>query len=237
MRLGVVGRYLRRVKLEIVPGYPISLLDVIAFRRNLLGVPSPLTVHGRWRAHLAHLVVERHFLEAGLEDLRDTYPGKFDRQIMVTQSLPNVIAGEVEGDVGEFGCFRGHTAIQMAETMRSLGDRAKLYLFDSFEGFPRSEASEDAAWREGDLAADYGEVARRFEKFDNVEVVKGFFEEALPAHPSLRFKFAHVDVDLYTQPGTSTNGCSTASSPMGSSSTTTTASPIAPGLRRPWTRR
>lgn len=146
---------------------------------------------------LGPLVSEQYYLDAGLENLKDTYPGKVDRQIMVIQCLRNVLLGGAKGIVAEFGCWRGHTAIQMIQTMRSLGDHSKLYLFDSFQGFPKSEAPEDASWREGDLAADFAEVTQRFEKFKNVEIVKGFFSDALLAFPNLVCKFAHVDCDLY----------------------------------------
>lgn len=99
--------------------------------------------------------------------------------------------------MAEFGCYRGHTAIQIIQTMRSLDDHSRLYLFDSFQGFPKSEAPEDASWREGELVADFGEVTRRFEKFENVEIIKGFFNDTLPAFPNVVCKFAHVDADLY----------------------------------------
>lgn len=193
-----MGRFLDNFKLKVVPGYTISLLDLVMFRKKLLGVAAPLNIYGRWREMLGSLVNEKHYLDAGLENLKNTYQSKADRQIMVIQCLRNTLLAGVEGIVAEFGCYRGHTAIQMIQTMRSLGDQSKFYLFDSFQGFPKSEAPEDASWREGDLAADFVEVAQRFEQFENAEIVKGFFKDILPVLQNRACKFAHADADLYT---------------------------------------
>lgn len=88
-----IARCLRKFKIEVVPGYAISLLDLLLFRKKLLGVAAPLNVYGRWRKMLDHLVSEKYYVDAGLENLKDTYPSKVDRQIMVIQCLRNVVLG------------------------------------------------------------------------------------------------------------------------------------------------
>ncbi len=197
MRLGI-GRQLEKLKIKLVPGYSVSFRDIILFKKTLLGVVAPLNLYGRWRQLLDYLVPEQRFCEAGLENMKEVYPGKFDRQIMVMQCLINCLKVPIKGVVAEFGCFRGHTAIQIAQTMRNLGDRSEFYLFDSFQGFPESDLREDAFWKKGDLASNYDEVKRRFEPFENVKLIKGFFKETLSEYDHLRFKFAHVDADLYS---------------------------------------
>ena len=184
-------------RLELVPGLRVTPLQYLLFPRSLLGAFSPFNLYGRWRQLLADLVPGRLFEENGLNDVTHEHPGKFDRQLILLQCLRNVIEAKTPGAVMEFGCFRGHTALHLAETMRSLGDSSKLYLFDSFEGLPESAAPEDADWRAGDLAADHQEVVLRFRKFGNVEVVKGFFADVLSGFPNVACKFAHVDADLY----------------------------------------
>lgn len=192
------GRRLHRLRFSPVPGFSVSLLDLIFFRQNLLGTAAPLSLYGRWRQLLSPLVPAQHFVSAGLQDLQHEYPGKYDRQIMLIHCLHNVLRGGARGDAAEFGCFRGHTAIQIAETLAAHGDAATLYLFDSFQGLPKSAAPEDRCWRQGDLAADFDEVSRRFARFQDVRIVKGFFSDTLPVMPDLRIKFAHVDADLYS---------------------------------------
>lgn len=193
-----IGRKLRKLKLEIVPGYPITPVDLILFRQKILGTAAPFNLYGRWRKLLGPLVPENYFEEAGLENMKEIYPGKFDRQIMVIQSLRNVLNGNGEGVVAEFGSFRGHTAIQIAQAMKAAGDRSKFYLFDSFEGFPASDRPEDVFWKKGDLASNVDEVRKRFSSFENVVIVKGFFKDTLPLQKDIQIKFAHVDADLYS---------------------------------------
>ena len=155
-------------------------------------------MRGRWRTYLSALAPEVRFTANGLDNVFDRYPGKRDRQLFVIQCLRNVIAGKVPGVVAEFGCFRGHTAVQMVETMRELGDDARVLLFDSFQGMPASPHPGDRHWTPGDMTASVAEVQRRFDRFPNVEIVPGFFQDTLGAFADLKVKLAHVDADLYT---------------------------------------
>ena len=41
-----------------------------------------------------------------------------------------------DGNIFEFGVFRGATLIAVALILRELGSKKKIYGFDSFEGFP-----------------------------------------------------------------------------------------------------
>ena len=184
-------------RIELVPGIRLGPWQYLRFPKSLLGEESPFNHYGRWRQLLSSLVPSGTFESSGLNDLIDLHPAKFDRQLMLIQCLQNVIAAGTRGSVAEFGCFRGHTAIHLAETMQRLGDVSPFYLLDSFEGLPESEVPEDQDWKTGELAADYEEVRERFDRFANVEVVKGFFSETLPKLPEQGWKFAHVDADLF----------------------------------------
>ena len=44
---------------------------------------------------------------------------------------------KIEGDIFEFGVFRGASLISMAILLKKIGSKKKVYGFDSFEGFPR----------------------------------------------------------------------------------------------------
>jgi len=158
---------------------------------------EPLEVLKRWRTITDKLVSEKFFAQAGLYNVWKNYPGKRDRQIVVVQCLQNVIAKQMAGIVAEFGCFKGHTAIQMVHAMEKLGDTSKLFLFDSFQGVPDSNSPDDWHLKKGDLTVEYSEVKDRFAPYKNIEVVKGYFKDVLPQYDHLKIKFAHVDVDLY----------------------------------------
>jgi O-methyltransferase len=192
--LGALGSF----KLEIIPGFLLSVYDLPRLRTKLRRTfATPLILYGRWRSTLGDLVVDQYYVDAGLQIRKEAAPSKTDRQIINLQCLRNAVLSGAKGVVMEFGCHRGSTAIQMIRTMRSLGDQSKVYLLDSFQGMPVSAAAEDSAWQEGQLTAEYDEVVRRFAEFENVEVVRGFFSEVLPKLPNLSCKFAHVDSDLY----------------------------------------
>lgn len=176
------------------------LRPVVRGVRRLYGQPgrpsrSAEAVRERWRAFSSGLVSGAHFDDAGLDDIRERNPPKLDRQLIVMQALRNVIAAGLDGVVAELGCYRGHTAIQIAHTMRELGDGGRLLLFDSFQGMPPADDGSDRYWSKGAMTADLDEVRERFSSFPNVEVVPGFFRETLPGI-DVPVRLAHVDCDM-----------------------------------------
>lgn len=120
---------------------------------------------------------------------------------------------KIEGDVFEFGTFRGYTARLMAQLMDELKTPGALYLFDSFEGLPDSPSEVDRRsyeialnkrWRPGNMGVepDMDERVRAavtaILPADRVHVVKGYFEDTLGAHvPNTQAALVHVDCDLY----------------------------------------
>lgn len=192
-----VGDLLRKKQLQVVPGVSVRALDLLRYRKQLLVPNTPLYEYGAWRKSLAHLLPAEWFSEAGLDNVWERYPGKFDRQLLVAQYLRGISRQKLDGAVMEFGCFQGHTAIQILRTMQQAGDDAPLILFDSFKGVPPSTHPGDTYWRAGDLTADYEEVRRRFAPYSQVQVIPGFFKDTLPAFSKTKVKFAHVDADLY----------------------------------------
>jgi hypothetical protein len=131
-------------------------------------------------------------------------------------------ASAVPGDVAEFGTMSGATAATLADAMRD-GDRRyrlseeshgiaerRLYLFDSFEGFPLTSNPIDAAsphvatkvWgpgvARGLTARELHDACGAILGPDRVKVVPGWFNETLPNFSSeLRFAVVSIDCDLY----------------------------------------
>jgi hypothetical protein len=159
---------------------------------------SPQAVYLRWRGLLSGLVSTERFAAAGLENHYESRPGKYDRNLILMQCLRHAVGRKLPGAVAEFGCLQGHTALQMVETLKKLGDAGRVLLFDSFQGMPTSTDASDRWWSAGGLSADYNEVVDRFKPYANVEIVRGFLADTLPKYADLRLKFAHVDVDMYT---------------------------------------
>lgn len=101
----------------------------------------------------------------------------------------------LEGDVAEFGVFRGGSL----ELIAQLNPNKNIIGIDSFEGLP-APTTHDNFHKQGDFKeVEYEAVYGYFKTlYRNVELLKGFspsiFEQI---HPYRKFSFVHIDVDLY----------------------------------------
>lgn len=99
-----------------------------------------------------------------------------------------------KGDYAECGVYWGGSAEQI------LAKKAKgtvLYLLDSFEGLPDPGAEDNAILSKGKYSATYEDVRARFKGKRGVKVLKGLFSETLSEIPKTKFRFIHLDCDLY----------------------------------------
>jgi hypothetical protein len=128
----------------------------------------------------------------------------------------------VAGDVAEFGCYLGLTASMLAAAMKEAGEsydysdlahgipQRRLWVFDSFEGFPEATEAPDLAaphiqagvWRAGSPAGGSPqEVHAKCAQFigtDRVHVIPGWYKDTLPTlSDALRFAVIHIDCDYY----------------------------------------
>ncbi len=122
---------------------------------------------------------------------------------------------ETCGDFVEFGCYKGDTSLMLAEILRkneAVGGakncgcdsaRARLWIYDSFEGLPeKGEADFSELGREfkaGELAVSKREVKERFLRAGlPVPVMKkAWFKDLTGADLPERIAFAFLDGDLY----------------------------------------
>ena len=174
--------------------FRVSLFDVVHPTLVLRDPLSPMNSYLRWR----HQQIRRFNLDAYQSNplLRDPLEhryGKIDRIAMVASFLS---ACASDGDVAEFGVFKGHTAMALAQQLN--GTKKTLHLFDSFQGMPEITHPLDSRWKRGDLANPIDNIGELFQQFDNVQLVPGFFSETFPQRQDLRFSLCHIDVDLYT---------------------------------------
>ncbi|MCB1801869.1 MAG: class I SAM-dependent methyltransferase [Gammaproteobacteria bacterium] len=106
---------------------------------------------------------------------------------------------DLDGDMAECGCFEGATAWFMADECPG----TPLHLFDSFEGLSepdrndKPEGDELFEWAKGDLSASEEKVRRNLAGFDNVSYYKGWIPTRFDDVADRRFRFVHLDVDLY----------------------------------------
>ncbi len=101
---------------------------------------------------------------------------------------------DLEGDVAEFGVFRGGTL----ELLAQLHPSKRVIGIDSFEGLPYP--SEKDTHKLGDFnEVDYAAIYGYFKTlFLNVQLHKGFSPGVFNnLHPHRMYSFVHIDVDLY----------------------------------------
>ena len=121
-----------------------------------------------------------------------------------------VAGASVEGDVAEFGCMTGRTALVLSAAMASFRLQRRLHLFDSFEGLPESTSEpdqssfhvKDGVWAPGTCkgispAALRTRCAQHL-KDDQILIYEGWFRDTVSRIPvGTRFGLLHVDCDLY----------------------------------------
>ena len=102
------------------------------------------------------------------------------------------------GDIVELGVFKGSSAYLIANFIKENKLKKKLYLFDSFEGSPKS-TDFDNLERQGSYSnTSLGEVENFLSEFSEfVEFKKGFIPETLKNFENECFSFIHIHLNLY----------------------------------------
>ena len=116
---------------------------------------------------------------------------------------------KTEGEVVEFGCYRGDTSILMQKLLNREKSQKQLFLYDSFEGLP-DKTKEDASvagdqFQAGELLVTKREVIEKFKRngLQVPKIKKGFFEDLSTEDVPEKICFAFLDGDLYTSIKTS----------------------------------
>ncbi len=117
-------------------------------------------------------------------------------QCVVTQKIP--------GDLVECGTAHGGSAALLGLALKRLNEKRRLWIFDTFEGLPApSNADPDleiARLYTGDSRADLGEVSALLDQLGlgaQCELVKGLFQDTLPASAVETIAVLHIDCDWY----------------------------------------
>ena len=112
------------------------------------------------------------------------------------QLLQTTLDRQVEGDVAEFGSFKGHSGYLIAQVLHKINNKKMLYMFDMFEKFPEEVVGLDAFWNETHQV-DYEEVKAKFRPFENVTLVKGDFTETFHKTDINKLCLVYIDCDSY----------------------------------------
>ena len=120
------------------------------------------------------------------------------------RSVRYVVSQNISGDIVECGSAQGGSALLLALTLQRLHAQRKIWLFDTFEGLPAPSANdpdyEIADMFTGTCIGTLDEVRDLFLRFnaaEQVEFVKGLFQETLPVTPIPQIALLHIDGDWY----------------------------------------
>jgi len=115
-----------------------------------------------------------------------------------------VVNENIHGDLVECGSARGGSAALMGLTLRQLGARRTLRVFDTFEGLPSPNEKdpdfEVANQYTGTCRGDIKEVESLFENLgilSDCHLIKGLFQETLPREARREIAVLHIDGDWY----------------------------------------
>lgn len=113
------------------------------------------------------------------------------RLFFLWQSAKQTIS--LEGEVAEIGVYRGGTAYLLLQTLNT-----STYLFDTFEGMPSTNPQFDIH-NEGDFNKTSVEDVIEYLSIykDMIYICKGLFPKTATSVENIKFKFVHVDVDIY----------------------------------------
>jgi hypothetical protein len=132
----------------------------------------------------------------------------YKRLSNVQDCVINVINNNIEGDLIETGIWRGGTVIFMRGILKAYGitDRT-VWAADSFEGLPRpdpgkySADKDDKLYSFDELRVSLETVKENFKKYglldDQVQFLKGWFKDTLPAAPIRKLALLRLDGDMY----------------------------------------
>ncbi|MBN1380079.1 MAG: class I SAM-dependent methyltransferase [Deltaproteobacteria bacterium] len=112
------------------------------------------------------------------------------------QILQETFKRQVEGDLAEFGSWKGHSGYLISKVMKEHNVQKRLYMFDMFEEFPQETVGLDVFWNKTHQL-DFEEVKENFKHIDNVTLVKGDFTKTFLDTGIKKLCFVYIDCDSY----------------------------------------
>jgi O-methyltransferase len=114
-----------------------------------------------------------------------------------------VLAQGVRGDVVEFGCYVGTTALFLTRLLAGAPEK-RLHVYDSFAGLPQKQLADASPageqFKAGELVATKAELIRHFKQagLPLPVIHKGWFEELAAGDVPDQICFAFLDGDFYS---------------------------------------
>lgn len=100
----------------------------------------------------------------------------------------------ISGDMAEVGVYRG----EFSSHLNAFFPSKKLYLFDTFEGFPEQEIKGfNNIWGETFSGTCIERVLSNMPNKESCIIAQGYFPDSIPQDISQEFCFVSLDTDLY----------------------------------------
>ncbi|HNS11829.1 MAG TPA: TylF/MycF/NovP-related O-methyltransferase [Bacteroidia bacterium] len=112
------------------------------------------------------------------------------------QLIEHIHKSNIEGDVAEFGSYKGHSGYLISQLLKAHGSNKQLYMFDTFEKFPDEDMGVDSFWSDTH-EVNYEEVKSKFKDNKKVTLVKGDFTKTLEASEIKKLALIYIDCDSY----------------------------------------
>jgi O-methyltransferase len=117
-----------------------------------------------------------------------------DRKYVLYNLLKQSLASGL-GDVAECGVYKGGTAYILADLVRSAG--RMFFLFDTFAGMPETDPEKDLHKRGDFDDTSLDDVKHYLAPFGELVYCPGFIPQTLDTVADRRFRFVHIDLDIY----------------------------------------
>jgi predicted O-methyltransferase YrrM len=118
--------------------------------------------------------------------------------LIVKYFLPKLPVGHIV----EYGSYRGGSALFMAALAQKFLPGARVYALDTYEGMPVTDKAIDAHSAGEFIDTNVEEIRQiaREEGLDNIECVKGLFEDTAPVLLARigKVALAHIDCDIHS---------------------------------------
>lgn len=117
--------------------------------------------------------------------------------IHLYQSLIYIAKNGLNGDIAEFGVYKGGTTVFLARIVEKLEIKAKIFAFDTFHGFPERKSVLDMYDDSHDEFSDFDTVVNYCKPF-NIDLVKGDISQTYNRLEGISLVLSFFDTDNYS---------------------------------------
>ena len=112
------------------------------------------------------------------------------------QCLSHIVEKNIQGNIAEFGSFKGQSGYLIARFLELIKSDKKLFMFDMFESFPVESIGVDHFWNKTH-EVNYESIKNKFADLQNVQLIKGDFTQTFEKTDTGKLSLAFVDCDSF----------------------------------------